>query len=68
MKLYDNSRTVANEQDILMDFQQRSRLSYQQHSCIQDIAYAKTARSCLDLFPLAQARKTIVFVHGGYWQ
>ncbi|ENU21710.1 hypothetical protein F993_03631 [Acinetobacter proteolyticus] len=68
MKLYDNSRTVANEQDILMAFQQRSLLSYQQHSCIQNIAYAATARSCLDLFPLAQARKTVVFVHGGYWQ
>ena len=68
MTLYDNSRTVANEQDILMDFQQRSLLSYQQHPCIQNIAYAETARSCLDLFPLAQARKTVVFVHGGYWQ
>lgn len=68
MKLYDNSRTVDNEQEILSSFQIRSLVSYQQHPCIRDIPYAATPRSHLDLFPLAHANKTVVFVHGGYWQ
>ncbi len=68
MKLYDNARTVRDEASILKSFQERSLLSYQTHVNIRDIHYAQTARSTLDLFPLANADKTVIFIHGGYWQ
>lgn len=68
MQLYDNSRTVANEAEILAAFQQRSRLAYQHFPCFQEIRYAEAPRSSLDVFPLAQATTTLVFIHGGYWQ
>ena len=68
MKLYDNSRTVSNEQEILIAFRKRSLLSYQQHHCIRDIQYAEQQRANFDYFPLDHAKKTLIFLHGGYWQ
>lgn len=68
MKLYDNAQTVDSEADILKTFQERSRSSYQSLVNIQNIHYAETDRSTLDLFPLTDAHKTVIFIHGGYWQ
>ncbi|NUG52391.1 alpha/beta hydrolase, partial [Acinetobacter lactucae] len=68
MRLYDNARTVANEHEILAEFQRTSLLSYQKFTHIRDIEYRKYPRSTLDLFPLEQAKKTVIFIHGGYWQ
>lgn len=38
--------------------------------CILDIAYGSGSRDRLDFFPADQARsaRTVVFIHGGYWQ
>ncbi|WP_144734633.1 alpha/beta hydrolase [Acinetobacter oleivorans] len=68
MRLYDNARTVANEHEILAEFQRTSLLSYQEFIHIADIQYGTHPRSTLDLFPLEQAKKTVIFIHGGYWQ
>lgn len=68
MKLYDNARTVADEASLLKEFQERSIRSYQTHVNIRDIHYAPSERSTLDLFPVIDARKTVIFIHGGYWQ
>lgn len=68
MRLYDNARTVANEHEILAKFQRSSLAAYQQCTHIADIQYGTHPRSTLDLFPLEQAKKTVIFIHGGYWQ
>jgi len=65
---YDNATTVANEEQILKDFQKRSQQCYQNYPCIQGISYAQAPRTCLDLFPVQAAKKTVIFIHGGYWQ
>lgn len=33
-----------------------------------DVAYGPDARHRIDLFPAANARGTLVFIHGGYWR
>lgn len=68
MRLYDNARTVANEHELLAEFQRSSLAAYQQCTHIADIQYGPHPRSTLDLFPLEQAKKTVIFIHGGYWQ
>lgn len=67
MKLYDNARTVSDENQILLDFQNRSQLCYQEYSHIAEIKYGEYPRSTLDLFP-CKSDTTVVFIHGGYWQ
>ncbi|USP41906.1 alpha/beta hydrolase [Acinetobacter sp. XS-4] len=68
MRPYDNARTVANEHEILTEFQRKSLAAYQEYTHIRDIQYGIHSRSTLDFFPLEKANKTIVFIHGGYWQ
>lgn len=65
---YDNASTVKSEEEILRNFQARSLSCYRQYSCIRDIPYASSKRTCLDLFQSERAKKTVVFIHGGYWQ
>jgi len=68
MRQYDNARTVANEHEILVEFQRKSLLCYRKFTHVADIQYGLNPRSTLDLFPLEQAKKTVIFIHGGYWQ
>ena len=68
MNLYDNSRTVANENQILSDFQNRSLDCYQHYTHQKNLKYAAHPRSCFDLFRVENPKKTLVFIHGGYWQ
>ncbi len=50
MRPYDNSRTVANEHEILAEFKRTSLVSYQKFTHIADIQYGKHSRSTLDLW------------------
>ncbi len=59
MRPYDNSRTVANEHEILAEFKRTSLVSYQKFTHIADIQYGKHSRSTLDLFPLEQAKRLL---------
>ncbi|MBJ9720250.1 alpha/beta hydrolase [Acinetobacter calcoaceticus] len=68
MRQYDNARTVANEHEILAEFQRRSLEVYQKFTHIRDIQYGSNPRSTLDLFHSEHAKKTVIFIHGGYWQ
>lgn len=68
MRLYDNSRTVADEAAILANFQLRSRQIYapMRH---QQLAYGQHPRQVCDYFDCGRSNAPIVvFVHGGYWQ
>lgn len=67
MRLYDNARTVPDENQILIDFQQRSQRCYQEFMHFSDLKYGEHPRSTLDLFP-CKSDKTVIFIHGGYWQ
>ncbi len=68
MRKYDNATTVANEGEILASFQYRSLLSYQTYHHIKDIKYGSQNRSTMDFFPCEHTNKTVIFIHGGYWQ
>lgn len=68
LESYNNALTVDDEDQILKDFQQRSLGCYQHYPCIRDLSYGPSPRACLDLFPVSTAQKTVVFIHGGYWQ
>lgn len=65
---YDNSITVNNESTILENFQIRSQHAYASLSHQKNIAYGEHPRQILDFFPLENARGSVVFIHGGYWQ
>lgn len=67
MRAYDNARTVADENQILSDFQKQSQRCYQQYHHIADIPYDLSQRATLDLFP-CNSETTVIFIHGGYWQ
>jgi acetyl esterase/lipase len=68
MRKYDNAVTVVDEGEILANFQYRSSLSYQTYHHIKDIHYGLQHRSTMDFFPLEHANRTVIFIHGGYWQ
>ncbi|MBO3639706.1 alpha/beta hydrolase [Acinetobacter soli] len=65
---YDNATTVPSEAAILADFQNRSKRVYRHYVHMADIRYANSPRAIMDIFPVKQAQKTVIFVHGGYWQ
>ena len=67
IRLYDNARTVKNEQLLLADFQCRSRRCYQSIPHQANLHYADHPRATLDLFPCS-SDSTLVFIHGGYLQ
>src|SRR5450432_1570725 len=46
-----------------------SRQTEKEYRVIKNIAYGNLPRELLDVYPASQARsKTLVFIHGGYWQ
>ena len=46
-----------------------SRQTEKKYPSIKDIAYGNSSRELLDIYPSSQPRsKTLVFIHGGYWQ
>lgn len=67
MRAYDNAQTVADENQILSDFQKQSQRCYQRYHHIADIPYDLSPRATLDLFPCT-SDTTVIFIHGGYWQ
>ena len=65
---YDNSQTVDDESAVLADFVRRSRQVYRELPHRADVPYADGHRSTMDVFDVADAVGTVVFIHGGYWQ
>jgi arylformamidase len=46
-----------------------SRETEKKYTCIRNISYGKGAAQILDVYPAAEPMsKTLIFIHGGYWQ
>jgi len=66
---YNNTKAVANFQDLLAGFRARSAHFYETTPCDRDLPYGAYPR---ERFDLARGRgadsPTVVYLHGGYWQ
>jgi arylformamidase len=66
---YNNRHHVPDFENSLQLWETLSRLAEKRFTNIKDIAYGEEPRECLDVFPSAKPNsKTLVFIHGGYWQ
>jgi arylformamidase len=66
---YNNRLHVPDYATYIERWKQNSLDAAQKYPCIKDIAYGQHQRECLDIFPsLKPHSKTLVFIHGGYWQ
>jgi arylformamidase len=60
---------VPDFENSLQQWETHSRHAEEKHKVIKDIPYGNEPRECLDIFPSAKPNsKTLVFIHGGYWQ
>lgn len=66
---YNNRFHVPDFENYLKTWEQLSRQAEKKFGVIKDIAYGDLSRECLDIFPSPNpGSKTLVFIHGGYWQ
>ena len=66
---YNNRFHVPDFEKYLQKGESLSRQTEKNHTIIKDIAYGDLPRECLDIFPSPNpGSKTLVFIHGGYWQ
>ena len=65
---YLPSLTVANTGDIVADWEHRSAATRAKYPFIADIKYGSHPREVIDLFRLANAKATLIYIHGGYWR
>jgi len=66
---YNNRFHVPGFENSLQLWENLSRLAEKKYKVIKDIAYGYNPRECLDIFPSDKpGSKTLVFIHGGYWQ
>src|SRR4030095_6684674 len=66
---YNNRLQVPDYITYLERWESLSRQTEKEFPVIKDIAYGELSREKLDIYPstLPQS-KTLVFIHGGYWQ
>ena len=66
---YNNRLHVPGYAAYFERWDKLSASTREKHVCITDLPYGEHPRECLDLFPSAKPHaKTLVFIHGGYWQ
>ncbi len=66
---YNNRLHVPDYADYFNRWELRSRDSEEKSPVIKDIPYGNLKRERLDIYPsLEPQAKTLVFIHGGYWQ
>ena len=66
---YNNRLHVPDFATHYERWDKRSTETREKHAFIQDLNYGDHPRECLDLFPSGKTNsKTLVFIHGGYWQ
>jgi arylformamidase len=66
---YNNRFHVPDFEKYLQKGESLSRQTEKNHTVIKDIAYGDSPREHLDIFPSPNpGSKTLVFIHGGYWQ
>ena len=65
---YNNRALVPEHPAFFARWQKDSEFVRSNLPCTLDLAYGPDARHRLDWFPAAEARGTLVFIHGGYWR
>lgn len=66
---YNNRLNVPDYATYIERWKKNSSETGKKYLLIKDIAYGQTQRECLDIFPSGKPdSKTLVFIHGGYWQ
>lgn len=66
---YNNRFFVPDFENYLRRWEKLSSDVLKRHKVIQDVPYGDKPRECLDIFPSPNPlSKTLVFIHGGYWQ
>jgi arylformamidase len=66
---YNNRLHVPDFQDYFDRWEKESRETENALPVIKDIAYGDGPRERLDVYPSPHPRsKTLIFIHGGYWQ
>jgi arylformamidase len=66
---YNNRLHVPDYTDYLNRWELLSRQTEQKLPVIKDLPYGNLQRERLDIYPSLEPRsKTLIFIHGGYWQ
>ncbi len=66
---YNNRFHVPDFEKYIKGWEELSRQTEKKLKLIKDISYGDASRECLDIFPSpAPGSKTLIFIHGGYWQ
>lgn len=66
---YNNRLHVPDFATYLSRWEESSRLAEQSHKVHKDINYGDGEREQLDIYPSSlSGSKTLIFIHGGYWQ
>jgi arylformamidase len=65
---YNNRALVPDYAAYFARWEQDSRYVRKTLACEIDLPYGPDARHRVDLFPAADARGTLIFIHGGYWR
>ncbi|MBD0278657.1 MAG: alpha/beta hydrolase, partial [Flavisolibacter sp.] len=66
---YNNRRHVPDYADYLSRWEWLSRETERKWPVIKDIPYGHLPGERLDVYPSLQPQsKTLIFIHGGYWQ
>ena len=65
---YNNRALVPDHADYFARWSRDSEFVRATLPCTLDVPYGPDARHRVDLFPAANARGTLVFIHGGYWR
>lgn len=65
---YNNRARVPEHPEYFARWERDSRFVRETLPCRLDLPYGPDPRHRWDLFPAANARGTLVFIHGGYWR
>jgi arylformamidase len=65
---YNNRRLVPDHPAYFARWERDSEFVRATLPCSLDVPYGPDARHRMDLFPAANARGTLIFIHGGYWR
>jgi arylformamidase len=66
---YNNRLRVPDYATYLERWELLSRQTEEEYKVIKNLAYGKLPRERLDIYPSSQpGSKTLIFIHGGYWQ
>jgi arylformamidase len=66
---YNNRFHVPDFEKYLQRGESLSRQTEKKYNVVKDLSYGNNPLECLDVFPSPNpGSKTLIFIHGGYWQ